>query len=209
MKTSRTNDAGANDKPRSQPKVAADQQAESRPEPRAEQRAEQRAERRAEHRTDRSNAAADVTDASDPSTQRLADYLCFAVYSANLAFGRAYRPILDELGLTYTQYITIIVLWEMGNVTVSALGERLFLESNTLTPILKKLEAMGYLRRQRDASDERQVLVSLTDAGRDLRENAFGRNLVEATGLSADEFKKLQKSVTTLRDNLIRHTHNE
>jgi DNA-binding MarR family transcriptional regulator len=205
MKTSRTNDAGADSKPRSPSKAAADQRAEQRHEQRAEQRAEP-AEHRTEHRADRSNAG---TDASDPSTQRLADYLCFAVYSANLAFGRAYRPILDELGLTYTQYITIIVLWEMGNVTVSALGERLFLESNTLTPILKKLEAMGYLRRQRDPSDERQVLVSLTDAGRDLRENAFGRNLVEATGLNAEEFRKLQKSVTTLRDNLIKHTHNE
>jgi len=205
MKTSRMNDAGADNKPRSTSKAAADQRAEQRHEQRAEQRAEP-AEHRTEHRADRSNAG---TDASDPSTQRLADYLCFAVYSANLAFGRAYRPILDELGLTYTQYITIIVLWEMGNVTVSALGERLFLESNTLTPILKKLEAMGYLRRQRDPSDERQVLVSLTDAGRDLRENAFGRNLVEATGLNAEEFRKLQKSVTTLRDNLIKHTHNE
>jgi DNA-binding MarR family transcriptional regulator len=152
------------------------------------------------------SAAADQAAAA---TQRLADFLCFAVYSANLAFGRAYRPILDELGLTYTQYIAIIVLWESGSLTVSALGEKLFLESNTLTPILKKLEAMGYLRRQRDPSDERQVLVSLTDAGRDLRENAFGRNLVEATGLNAEEFRKLQKSVTTLRDNLIRHTHNE
>ncbi|QYD71765.1 MarR family transcriptional regulator [Paraburkholderia edwinii] len=204
-KTSRTKGAGADSQPRSPSKAAADQRAEQRHEQRAEQRAEP-AEHRTEHRADRSNAA---TDASDPSTQRLADYLCFAVYSANLAFGRAYRPILDELGLTYTQYITIIVLWEMGNVTVSALGERLFLESNTLTPILKKLEAMGYLRRQRDPSDERQVLVSLTDAGRDLRENAFGRNLVEATGLNAEEFRKLQKSVTTLRDNLIKHTHNE
>ncbi|MFC0401914.1 MarR family winged helix-turn-helix transcriptional regulator [Paraburkholderia rhizosphaerae] len=135
--------------------------------------------------------------------------MCFAVYSANLAFGRAYRPILDELGLTYTQYITIIVLWEMGSVTVSALGERLFLESNTLTPILKKLEAMGYLQRRRDASDERQVLVSLTDAGRALRENAFGRSLVDATGLNAEEFAKLQKAVIKLRDNLIKSARPE
>src|SRR5476649_3013952 len=95
----------------------------------------------------------------------LSDFLCFAVYSANLAFGRAYRPILDELGLTYTQYIAIIALWEQDNQTVTSLGEKLFLESNTLTPILKKLEAMGYLRRARDPGDERQVLVSLTDAG--------------------------------------------
>ncbi|MFC0698475.1 MarR family winged helix-turn-helix transcriptional regulator [Paraburkholderia humisilvae] len=148
-------------------------------------------------------------DPSDPATQRLADFLCFAVYSANLAFGRAYRPILDQLGLTYTQYITIIVLWETGSVTVSALGERLFLESNTLTPILKKLEAMGYLHRQRDPTDERQVLVSLTDAGRHLRENAFGRNLVEATGLNAEDFATLQKAVVNLRDNLIKSVHPE
>ncbi|HVE05758.1 MAG TPA: MarR family transcriptional regulator [Paraburkholderia sp.] len=137
----------------------------------------------------------------------MADFLCFAVYSANLAFGRAYRPILDELGLTYTQYIAIIVLWESGSLTVSALGEKLFLESNTLTPILKKLEAMGYLRRQRDPADERQVLVSLTDEGRRLRENALGKSLFDATGLTAEEFPKLQKAVVALRDNLIKSIH--
>ena len=84
---------------------------------------------------------------------RLADFLCFAVYSANLAFGRAYKPILDELGLTYPQYIAIVALWEEEDQTVSQLGEKLFLESNTLTPLLKKLEAMGYLTRQRDPRD--------------------------------------------------------
>jgi DNA-binding MarR family transcriptional regulator len=151
--------------------------------------------------------AAACGSSSDPATQRLADFLCFAVYSANLAFGRAYRPILDELGLTYTQYIAIIVLWESGSLTVSALGEKLFLESNTLTPILKKLEAMGYLRRQRDPADERQVLVSLTDEGRRLRENALGKSLFDATGLTAEEFPKLQKAVVALRDNLIKSIH--
>ncbi|MDI9682476.1 MarR family winged helix-turn-helix transcriptional regulator, partial [Burkholderia cenocepacia] len=97
-----------------------------------------------------------------PAAPKLSEFLCFAIYSANLAFGKAYKPILDELGLTYTQYITIIALWEQDNQTVGQLGEKLFLESNTLTPILKKLEAMGYLERHRDPSDERQVLVSLT-----------------------------------------------
>src|SRR4051812_24575827 len=94
---------------------------------------------------------------------KLGDFLCFAVYSANLAYGRAYKPILDELGLTYTQWIAIVALWEQDAQTVSSLGEKLFLESNTLTPILKKLEALGYLQRRRDAADERQVIVSLTD----------------------------------------------
>ena len=138
------------------------------------------------------------------SGPKLADFLCFAVYSANLAFGRAYKPLLDELGLTYTQYIAIVALWEQDNQTVSSLGEKLFLESNTLTPILKKLESMGYLRRQRDAADERQVLISLTDAGRGLREKLGGRNLVKASGLSPEEFPKLQRAVVSLRNNLIK-----
>jgi DNA-binding MarR family transcriptional regulator len=86
---------------------------------------------------------------------KLADFLCFAVYSTNLAFGKVYRPLLDELGLTYTQYVTIVALWEEDDQTVGSLGEKLFLESNTLTPILKKLEGMGHVERTRDPSDER------------------------------------------------------
>jgi DNA-binding MarR family transcriptional regulator len=143
---------------------------------------------------------------SRSANAKLADYLCFAVYSANLAFGKAYRPILDELGLTYTQYITLICLYEQDGQTVSELGSKLFLESNTLTPILKKLEAMGYLLRERSAADERQVVVTLTDAGRQLREQALGKNLRAATGLSAEEFAILQKAVSRLRDNLIEAT---
>jgi DNA-binding MarR family transcriptional regulator len=88
--------------------------------------------------------------------------------------------------------------------TVGGLGEKLFLESNTLTPILKKLEAMGYLRRQRDPEDERQVRISLTDAGRRLREKGLGMSLVEASGLTTDEFSKVQKAIVTLRNNLIK-----
>jgi MarR family transcriptional regulator, organic hydroperoxide resistance regulator len=144
------------------------------------------------------------TDPAQPTNPKLADFLCFAIYSANLAFGKAYKPILEELGLTYTQYIAVIALWEQDNQTVSSLGEKLFLESNTLTPILKKLEGMGYLRRQRDAADERQVLVSLTDAGRRLREKGLNMNLMKACGLTDEEFPKMQNAVVTLRDNLIK-----
>lgn len=151
----------------------------------------------------KSTTAKSTTEAS---SDKLSDFLCFAIYSANLAFGKAYKPILEELGLTYTQYISIIALWEEDNQTVSSLGEKLFLESNTLTPILKKLEAMGYLRRQRDAADERQVLVSLTEAGRRLREKGLNMNLVNACGLTEEEFPKLQNSVAMLRDNLIKST---
>jgi MarR family transcriptional regulator, organic hydroperoxide resistance regulator len=144
------------------------------------------------------------TDPTDPTNPRLADFLCFAIYSANLAYGRAYKPILEELGLTYTQYIAIVALWEQDHQTVGSLGEKLFLESNTLTPILKKLEAMGYLRRERASGDERQVMVSLTDAGRRLREKGLSMNLVEATGLDSEEFAKMQKAVVSLRSSLIK-----
>ncbi len=141
----------------------------------------------------------------DLATRNLADFMCFAVYSANLAFGRAYKPILEELGVTYTQWIAIVALWEDDNQTVKSLGEKLFLESNTLTPILKKLEELGYLRRQRDPGDERQVIVSLTEEGRRLRERGAQRTLVKATGMEADEFAKTQKSIVKLRNNLIKH----
>jgi DNA-binding MarR family transcriptional regulator len=132
--------------------------------------------------------------------------MCFAIYSANLAYGRAYRPILEELGVTYTQWIIIVALWEQDNQTVGGLGEKLFLESNTLTPILKKLEELGFLSRRRDPADERQVLVSLTGAGRALRNKGVQKNLVAASGLTPDEFQTVQKMVARLRDNLIEHT---
>ena len=133
---------------------------------------------------------------------KLADFLCFAIYSANLTFGKAYKPILDELGLTYTQYITVIALYEQSGQMVSELGEKLFLESNTLTPILKKLEAMGYVTRQRSANDERQVLVSLTEEGRALRERAYNADLSAACGLTGEEFEETRDAVLKLRNNL-------
>jgi len=147
-----------------------------------------------------------MTPTIKATAPRLADFLCFAVYSANLAFGRAYKPILDELGLTYPQYIAIVALWEGEDQTVSQLGEKLFLESNTLTPLLKKLEAMGYLTRRRDPQDERQVRVNLTEAGRRLREKGLTMNLIKQTRLPPEEFAKLQKAVSDLRDSLIEAT---
>ena len=137
--------------------------------------------------------------------RKLSNFLCFAVYSANLAFGRAYKTLLDKVGLTYTQYIALVALSEEDEQTVSALGEKLFLESNTLTPILKKLEQTGYIRRHRDPADERQVRVSLTPGGRKLIEQDLGESLIEATGLG-DDFPVVQKTVSTLRDNLLRAT---
>lgn len=135
---------------------------------------------------------------------KLGDFLCFAVYSANLAFGRAYRPILDKLGLTYTQYVTLVALGEEDDQRVGDLGDKLFLESNTLTPILKKLEQLGLVDRQRDPADERQVRVNITPAGRKLQQQVEGSasELIEATGLG-DDFAKVQQTVSRLRDNLL------
>jgi DNA-binding MarR family transcriptional regulator len=136
---------------------------------------------------------------------RLSDFLCFAIYSANLAYGKAYKSILEKLGVTYTQYLVIVALWEQDHQTVGGLGEKLFLESNTLTPILKRLETMGYLKRERDPNDERQVVVSLTAPGRQLREKGVEMDLVAATGLAPEEFTAIQRGVVKLRDNLRRY----
>src|SRR5215470_11937008 len=135
---------------------------------------------------------------------KLADFMCFAIYSANLAYSRVYKPVLDTLGLTYPQYITIIALWEEDQQTVKGLSDKLFLEPSTMTPMLKRLEAMGYVRRERDSEDERSVRVALTPAGRALREEAFAYREVtaKASGLSPDEFRVLQKAIVNLRTNL-------
>ena len=142
-----------------------------------------------------------------PNSAKLSDFLCFAVYSANLAFGRAYRPILDNVGLTYTQYVTLIALSEGDEQTVGELGHQLFLESNTLTPILKKLESLRLVERRRDPADERQVRVNVTPAGRKLRQQVErnASELTEATGLGND-FAKVQQTVAKLRDNLLQAT---
>ncbi|QJQ01924.1 MarR family transcriptional regulator [Herbaspirillum rubrisubalbicans] len=102
----------------------------------------------------------------------LDNQLCFAMYSASLAMTKAYKKILAPLEITYPQYLVMLVLWERDEVTVSELGSRLFLDSGTLTPLLKRMESMGLLHRKRDAGDERRVVVSLSDAGRALRQQA-------------------------------------
>ncbi len=142
---------------------------------------------------------------------KLADFMCFSIYSANLAYSRVYKPVLEQLGVTYPQYITIIALWEEDPQTVKSLSEKLFLEPSTMTPMLKRLEAMGYVKRARDREDERSVHVSLTGAGRRLREKGldFREATVKASGLSPEEFPSLQKAIARLRDNLINVSKNE
>jgi DNA-binding MarR family transcriptional regulator len=151
------------------------------------------------------------TTAPRTETARLADFLCFSIYSANLAYSRVYKPVLEELGLTYPQYITIISLWEEDKQTVKGLSDKLFLEPSTMTPMLKRLEAMGYLVRTRDTEDERNVRISLTDTGRRLREKGFGFGEVtmKASGLTPEEFPILQKAIANLRGNLIKASKDE
>jgi MarR family transcriptional regulator, organic hydroperoxide resistance regulator len=133
-------------------------------------------------------------------------FLCFAVYSAGHAFNRVYKPLLDALGLTYAQYLVMVALWEEDGQTVGQIGEKLFLESNTLTPLLKRLEAAGYLSRLRDPADERQVRVTLTASGKALREKARGVPgcILSASGQSAATLGRLTAELATLRDTLLR-----
>jgi len=103
----------------------------------------------------------------------LENQLCFPLYAASKELTRRYKPYLDPLGLTYTQYVCMMALWERDQVSVHVLGRRIFLDSATLTPLLKRLETRGYVRRERSAQDERSVIISLTDEGRALRERAL------------------------------------
>jgi len=142
---------------------------------------------------------------ADPGeAQNLNDFLCFAIYSTNLAVNRLNKSVLDGLGLTYLQYIVLVALYEQDDQTVGGLGDKLFLDSSTLTPLLKRLETMGHLTRQRDPEDERQVRVRLTPQGRSVREQAlaFRGDLVKAMGLSAADYQQLREQLVKLRDNL-------
>ena len=119
-------------------------------------------------------------------TLKLDSMLCFAVYAAGHAFTRFYKPRLDALGLTYPQYLVFLVLWERDGLTVKALGDKLFLDSGTITPLVKRLEARGLVQRQRDTADERMVRIMLTEAGRALREQALAIPLAVGTALGGD-----------------------
>ncbi|NIK78218.1 DNA-binding MarR family transcriptional regulator [Paenibacillus castaneae] len=106
-------------------------------------------------------------------TLKLDNQICFAFYACSREMTKLYRPMLDEIDLTYTQYVTMLALWEQDYVTVTALGKKLYLDSGTLTPLLKKLEAAGHITRTRDRKDERSVIVELTEQGKALREKAL------------------------------------
>ena len=134
----------------------------------------------------------------------LGNQLCFAVYSTAHAFNRVYKPLLDRLGLTYPQYLVMLALWERDGVPVKDLGERLFLDSGTLTPLLKRLEAAHLLKRTRSREDERQVLVALTPQGQALKDKARAvpPAILAASGCSIGELTALKKNLVGLRDQL-------
>lgn len=139
-----------------------------------------------------------------PTDLDLSNFLCFAVYSANSAIGRAYKPILDRLGLTYPQYLAMVCLWKKDGQTVGEIGEQLLLETGTLTPLLKRLEAAGLVKRTRDRQDERVVRISLTEQGRSLKVKAKAvpneiAAIMEAANLPIED---LRAALVTLREGI-------
>lgn len=147
---------------------------------------------------------ADALPLASPAPPRLENQLCFAVHSAALAFQRFYKPMLSAMGLTYPQYLVLMVLWERDGLTVGGIGERLLLDSGTLTPLLKRLEALRYVTRRRDPADERQVIISLSDEGRALEQVAtsFPGRVLDASACSAEELDALRKTLFALRRQL-------
>ncbi|MCZ8183324.1 MAG: MarR family transcriptional regulator [Beijerinckiaceae bacterium] len=141
----------------------------------------------------------------------LDNHLCFAVYSTSHAFSRLYRQQLARLGLTYPQYLVMLVLWETAPLPIKTIGERLMLDSGTLTPLLKRMEATGLINRERGSQDERQVLVTPTAAGLDLRAKAVGLppSIACASGLDLDTLRAMAAKLTILRSNLLDEVNRE
>ena len=135
---------------------------------------------------------------------RLDNQICFAVYSTAHAFNRVYKPLLDRLGLTYPQYLVMLVLWERDGIAVKEIGERLFLDSGTLTPLLKRMEGMGLVKRTRSTEDERQVLIALTAQGQALKEKArtLPQSILSAAQCSVSEIVAMKDEIVKLRDKL-------
>ena len=135
---------------------------------------------------------------------QLDQQLCFALYSTSLAMTKIYKPLLDELGLTYPQYLVMLVLWEKDGLMVSEIGQRLYLDSGTLTPLLKRLETSGYISRIRAVEDERRVHITLTSLGRKLKTRAakIPGCILSASQCSLSEISDLTRQVQSLRQHL-------
>jgi len=131
-------------------------------------------------------------------------HLCFAMYSANIAINRVYKPVLEQLGITYPQYLVMSVLWEQDGQPVGAIADRLALESSTITPLVKRLEVAGFVQRQRNPSDERQVIVTLSAKGKALQEDSMclTETLLVRSGLPVETLVRLNSEISALRDTL-------
>ena len=149
-------------------------------------------------------AAAVQQQAAGNDNLDLESQFCFALYSATLALGKVYAPLLAGLGLTYPQYLVMLVLWQEDGLTVRALGEQLHLNSGTLTPMLKRMEQAGLVRRSRDKRDERLVRTELTEAGRELRAQALHIPcaIAEAAGLTMDRLVQVKEELESIRQAL-------
>jgi len=145
-----------------------------------------------------------VSDAARRLT--LDDQLCFSLYGASLAINRAYKPLLDALEITYPQYLVLSALWEVDRQSVGAIADRLGLDSSNVTPLVKRMEAARLVSRQRNPTDERQVVVSLTPQGRDMRARSacLGQTLFAAANLSVEKLVQLNKDVQAFRDSVSR-----
>jgi MarR family transcriptional regulator, organic hydroperoxide resistance regulator len=137
----------------------------------------------------------------------LSNFFCFALYSASLEMTKLYRGLLKDLGLTYPQYLVMVVLWEQNGLAVKEVGELLHLDSGTLTPLLKRLEKMGLIKRERNSEDERKVLISLTRKGDHLRKKALGipGKVSCSLGISSKNADALQKAILNARDQIRAH----
>lgn len=140
----------------------------------------------------------------DCQNLKLENQLCFLIYSTNLALNQLYRKLLTPLGITYPQYLVMLVLWEKDEITVSEIGSKLFLESSTLTPILKKLEVLQLLNRTRSKEDERQVIITLSEKGKKLKEQAVNipTHILEASSCDTATLLGLKDQLTQLRTNI-------
>ena len=132
----------------------------------------------------------------------LDDQLCFALYGASMAVGRLYKPLLDGLGVTYPQYLVLAALWDRDRSSVGSIAERLSLDSSTVTPLVQRLAAAGLVQRARNPDNERQVIVTLTEAGQGMRARTacLGEALIERSGLTLEQLARLKDEVRRIRD---------
>jgi DNA-binding MarR family transcriptional regulator len=140
-----------------------------------------------------------------PDSIPLENQLCFSLYATTIAINRAYKPMLDSLGITYPQYLVLSALWEEDGRTITAIADRLALEPSTITPLVKRLEAAGFVDRLRNPADERQVQVRLTAKGQAMRAETkcLADTLLERSGMTADQIMKLNGKIQSLRDALV------